>query len=96
MLIKLIAWIATTQAGKVTAVSTGVGLSSGGLLTLIFALHTSAMTEIKDHKVDMKEYIGEKIKTREEVFEVHIENFSKKQDDTNKRLDTVIKHIMNN
>lgn len=96
MLLKLIAWIATTQTGKITAVSTGVGVSSGGLLALVFSLHTSAMTEIKTQKADMRQFVVEKIATREEIFKLHIKNFSNKQDETNERLDTVIKHIMNN
>lgn len=96
MLIKLIAWIATTQTGKVTAVTTGVGLTSSGLLGLIFALHSSAMAEIKNQKIDTRQYVVEKIDSREEIFQLHIKNFSDKQDDTNERLDTVIEHIMNN
>lgn len=92
----LIAWMATTPKGKVTAAATGVGLTSSGLLALVFTLHGNAMTEIKTVKVDVKEYVVEKIENREEIFQLHIKNFSDKQDDTNKRLDIVIEHIMNN
>lgn len=92
MLLKLIAWIATTQTGKIT----GIGVTSSGLLGLIFTLHSSAMGEIKTQKVDMKQYVVEKIESREEIFKLHIKNFSDKQDETNERLDTVIKYIMNN
>lgn len=89
--LKILSWLFGTQAGKATALTTG----TGSVLTLVFALHTSAMNRIDVHKIDLKEYVIEKIEIRDEILNLHVKNFSDKQDETNKRLDRVIEHIMN-
>ena len=72
------------------------------MLTLVIALHTMAMTEIKSQKietktqtVEIKKYVAEKIKDRDEVFKAHVEAFSDKQDTTNTRLDMLTNHLIN-